>query len=240
MHRPVSTQLLAEQIRASLKKHTDPVYLKQLERLVPGVRSVGVKVPKLKTIAAELHKTHKDLTDADAWALLTHFAKGTVRDELLAGIFLIARRRKSLPSVPWADIERWLDAVDNWETCDQLAMNIIAPRVAADAQALARLQTWTTSKNVWQRRAAVACGASLNQRGRSLPHVTLALCAPLLNDPEPMVRKAVVWALREASEKNEAAAFAFLRKHKARVHPTVLREGSEKLTPVHRAALLGQ
>lgn len=232
--------LLATQVRAALKKHADPTYLKQLERLVPGVRSVGVRVPMLKSIAADLRKARKDLADTEARALLTHFANRKVRDELLVGIFLIARRRQLLSSLPWADIEQWLDAVDNWETCDQLATNVIAPRVAADETALARLQTWVTSKNFWQRRAAAACGASLNQRGRSLPRATLALCAPLLDDPEVMVRKAVAWALREASEKDEPAIFELLRQNKARVHPTVLREGSEKLTPAHRAALLAK
>jgi 3-methyladenine DNA glycosylase AlkD len=96
------------------------------------------------------------------------------------------------------------------------------------------------SSNPWQRRASVACGASLNQRGRSLTQITLALCAPLLNDPDLLVRKAVAWALREASEKDEPGAFELLRKNKLRAHPTVLREGSKKLSRAHRAALLGE
>ena len=105
---------------------------------------------------------------------------------------------------------KWVEAIDNWETCDQVAMNLAAPLVAANAARVGDLVEMTKSPNFWHRRFAVAATAALNQKGRSFPEATMRVCARLMDDAEPMVRKAVAWAIREASERDEAAAFEFL------------------------------
>ncbi len=74
---------------------------------------------------------------------------------------------------------------------------------------------------------------AINQKGRSMAEATLKVCEPLLNDPEPTVRKAVGWATRETCKNDEQAAFEFLKERRAKAHPTLLREASEKLAPVH-------
>jgi 3-methyladenine DNA glycosylase AlkD len=226
-----------QEIRAKLQARADATYLKAIERLVPGVKTIGVRVPQLKALSAELHKAHAKLTDDALWALMDALCSSKVRDEILLGVFLIARRRKAI--APWSQIERWTKSIDNWETCDQLATVIVSPRMANEPGLQKELLGWAKSADLWRRRMAVATTVGLNQKGRSNPEVALKVCEPLLADPEPMVRKAVGWALREVSEHDPKLAFAFLEKNAARCHKSVLREGSQKLSQKQRDALLG-
>jgi 3-methyladenine DNA glycosylase AlkD len=78
----------------------------------------------------------------------------------------------------------------------------------------------------------------LNHKGRSYPEETLRVCRPLLTDKEPAVRKAVGWALREASAKAENLVFQFLLEHQDQMAPSLLRDAAEKLSPAHKQQLL--
>jgi 3-methyladenine DNA glycosylase AlkD len=215
----------------------DDAYVAQIRRLVPGIKTRGVRVPQIRALVTETART-ADVAFEQACAILDGACEGGWRDDILFGVFLVARFRKPLQTLPWTRLAGWLKAVDNWETCDQLAMNIGAPRVAADASLTPKLLALTRSSNVWQKRFALATAAALNQRGRSMPELTLEICAPLVTDPHPMVQKALGWAIREASERDEAAAHLFLARHQAKMSRTVVREASQKLTDAHRKALL--
>ena len=117
-------------IRAKLAAKADAAYLKSIQRLVPGVKSIGVRVPQLKALSAELHKQLAAQPDDAIWSLMDALCASAVRDEILLGVFLIARRRKAV--APWSHIETWTKAVDNWETCDQLATCVISGRMQSE------------------------------------------------------------------------------------------------------------
>jgi 3-methyladenine DNA glycosylase AlkD len=53
------------------------------------------------------------------------------------------------------------------------------------------------SGNLWKRRFAASTMANLNHGGRQFRDETLAIVKLLQNDKELMVKKAVVWALKE-------------------------------------------
>jgi len=215
--------------RRRLAAHVDPAYKRQLERLVPGVRALGVRVPILRALARELH------TDADAaCAFLDAACADGCRELILLGTMRLARHRRALA---WPQLVRWLPAIDNWETCDLLAMSIAAAVVAARLELVDELVALARTGSVWQRRFAVATAAALDQGGRSHPAEALRVCEPVLADREPIVRKAVAWAIREASERDEALAFAFLRDHAHRLPRALAREASVKLSPAHRAII---
>lgn len=219
----------------ALTAAADPAYRARIERLVPGIRTRGVRVPRIRALAADLGRG----MDGDgAMALLDAACAGGMRDDILLGIFLLARVRKALPSIPWPRLMAWLDAVDNWETCDQLAMNIAAPVVAANDGLLPKLLAVAESENLWARRFALATAAALTQKRRGRVDACLAVAARLILDPEQMVQKALSWALREASEAEPDAVAALLGRHKAALAPRVLREASEKLPAPLRAKLV--
>jgi 3-methyladenine DNA glycosylase AlkD len=222
-------------LRRVLEQHSDAKYLAKITQLVPsGMTVLGVRVPELRRLAREYPRPALSallrLTDA-AFA-------GRCREEMLFAIFLLTGAKRELTAALWPSIDRWIDQIDNWEICDQLAMGVAAP-IAGDHRALTKdLVAWARAKNPWRRRFAAATAAALNQGGRSLAAEALEICAPLLADEDPMVQKAAGWALRETSKADADAVFALLSDRSRRIAPRVLREGAQKLPAARRAALL--
>jgi 3-methyladenine DNA glycosylase AlkD len=228
---------LRKEVRRRLEALSDPDVRSSMERLVPDTKMLGVRVPQIKFLAAEWAKEHP--MDFDATIdFFDALCEAGLREEILVGIFLLARHKKRLREIRWAAVDGWLDHIDNWETCDQLASNVVAPAVAANPGLRPPLRALTRAANIWRKRFAVATGAALNQRGRFVPELTLEICQDLMEDENAAIRKAVGWAIRELSKKDEEIAFAFLMENRGRIARSLMREASEKLIAARRAQLL--
>jgi 3-methyladenine DNA glycosylase AlkD len=225
------------EIRRRLKAAADPAVLVSMQRLVPNTRMLGVKVPQLRSAAAAWAQEHP-IDFGSTLRLFTELCSDDLREEILFATFLLARHKKRLPEIQWAQIDGWLNHIDNWETCDQLASNVVAASVATNVALRASLRGLTKSGNIWRKRFAVATAASLNQHGRFVPELTLQICQDLMNDENLAIRKAVGWALRELSKKDEEIAFAFLLDHREKMSRSLMREAAEKLPASRRKELM--
>lgn len=98
--------------------------------------------------------------------------------------------------------ESWLAAIEDWETCDQLCMNIL--RHHPDALDWAR--QWSRDGRLFVRRAAFAtlASAAVSRKGAQHGPDMLALM-PMLedaaSDQRPLVRKSILWALRSLAKR---------------------------------------
>ncbi len=215
--------------RKEIETTADPVRAAAVARAVPGARTNGAAVPTLRARVVSFRKQHA-LGFEDACELCDGLCSDGTRESLLFGFFLVAGYKRVCGTVRWPRLERWLSAVDNWETCDQLAMGVGAVHVAADAAAgMHHLEQLAQSENIWRRRFALAIGASINQKGRFMPTITLGICHLLLADPEPMIQTSIGWAVRELSKKDAEMAFGFLADNRVALKPRTLREAAEKL-----------
>ncbi|MBS1913308.1 MAG: DNA alkylation repair protein [Bacteroidetes bacterium] len=231
------------EIRDALQMLVDPVYREGIGRIVPTTSNIlGVRVPAIRELVKEFAARHDDLDLDAACELMDAAAAQRGREEILFATFLLARFRRRFVKEDalremWRRIDAWVESVDNWETCDQLATNIAAPVVAAQIDLVGELVAWAGSGNAWRRRFAVVTTAGLNQKGRRFPAETLRVCEALMNDPDSMVQKAVGWAIREATQADEGLAAQFLLRWKGRAVPRIMREGSEKLSDKNRVLL---
>jgi len=185
----------------------------------------GVRVPVIRRLAAEFAAAHPDLEAADAASLLDALTRRRCREELLFGTFLLARYGRRLPPQMWARLDRWVAAIENWETCDQLAMTVAAPLVAREPALIRELVRRATSAHPWERRFAAATAAALCQKGRGRADLALKVCEKLMRETDPRVQKAVGWVLREAGEVDAVGVRRFLSRWKGRAVPRILREG---------------
>ncbi len=233
-------EFLRAEMREQLLALAEPEYAAKIQQLAPSQWSVlGVRVPKLRTQATDLRKRHPRVTTADLIPLVDLTFANHCREEVLCAIFWLAASVKKEPGAAlWAAVDGWIKQVADWEVCDQLATSVAAPLVAENPRRIADLVDWTGSPNPWRRRFTVATAAALNQKGRSNVTATLQICTHLLQDDAPIVRKAVGWALREASEKEQRVVFGFLYEHREEAERSILREGSEKLSAEQRALIL--
>jgi 3-methyladenine DNA glycosylase AlkD len=189
-------------ILAAIDDLADPRRVAGILRVVPGARTNGAPVPKLRALAQRVPLAKDDASFERLCTLMDELARTRSREAMLVGAFVIGRHQRAVKSLPWSRVAGWLPSVDNWETCDQLSAEVLATMVDADPRLVKRLLMLAKSKDQWQRRLAVATAASVNQRGRSQPEVTNAVCDALSKDPSPMIRKAVAWARRELAKKS--------------------------------------
>src|SRR5690348_10898746 len=98
---------LEREIRTRLAGLVDPAYRAQIARLVPTTAPLlGVRVPAIRALAKDLDREHA-LGDDDAIALLHALAARRCREELLLGIFIVARSKKRIAKVTWRDLDTW-------------------------------------------------------------------------------------------------------------------------------------
>ena len=232
---------MSEKLTAEARKRVlsiaDPIRKAEVLRVIPTAKTNGAAVPAIRAQVVDFKKQQK-LPFAAACDLCDALTRNGEREHILFAFFLVASYPRDCRSLDWARLAKWLEAVDNWETCDQLASNVAAEMAATDPQkGYARLKTFAKSKNIWERRFALSTSASLNQRGRYHPEITLPICQMLLADKEPMIQTSIAWALRELTRKDEEAAFAFLDENLEVMKPSTVREAAKKLPPELRKRL---
>lgn len=151
---------------------------------------------------------------------------------------LILRHGGALSSLRAADLKRLGKDMSSWGEVDAFAC-YLAGRAWRDGQISDKtIASWTKSRNRWWRRAALVSTVPLNvkaQGGSGDAERTLAVCSLLVDDRDPMVVKAMSWALRALVVRDPKAVRAFLQKHEARLASLVKREVRNKLETGRKA-----
>lgn len=182
-----------------LQAASDPAVKEKVLRLTSGANCIGVTVPNIREIAKGIKKDFA-LTFADACDVFDAVCSGKCREEILLCTFILGTFPKKQIEIDWERIEKWLPYLDNWETCDQLSCNLAVILIHRNEKDFDRLLKYAESPNLWIRRFAAATAANANHAGHSFPEQTRAVCDELKNEKEPMVKKAIVWALKEIGE----------------------------------------
>lgn len=234
-----ATTATLDSVRGDLEQAAEPAYRKKITALVPtGVTIIGVRVPTIRKLAQGWHQANKDIAPDRALDLLATAFERRCREELLFAIFVLSRLKKKLAPAHLKQLDPLIDGIEDWEVCDQLSMNVIGEIVADEPAEVGRLEKWAKSKNPWRRRAAIAATTALNQKGRSLAAPTLEVCAHVMTEKDAGVKKAVGWALREATKSDPRAVNDFLLAWKDHAERRILNEGSQKLSAAQRKAIL--
>jgi 3-methyladenine DNA glycosylase AlkD len=86
-----------------------------------------------------------------------------------------------------------------------------------------KIRAWTRSRDRWRRRLALVATVPLNSRARGGSgdaRRTLGICRMLVGDRDPMVVKAMSWALRELAKRDPNAVEGFLQKERIGCRPS--------------------
>ena len=186
---------IIEDIRKDIIALSDGETKEKVIRLTSGAKCYGVTVPKLRWLAKEYKKRNLDFVDI--LAIASDFFENRNREEILFAVFLLALYKNDKRQISWNTVLQWLDHLDNWETCDQLSSCIVVDILLTKNDFVHDLVPLAKSDNVWKRRFAAATVANLNHGGRQFKEETQTIVNLLQNEKEPIVKKAVVWALKE-------------------------------------------
>jgi 3-methyladenine DNA glycosylase AlkD len=113
-----------------------------------------------------------------------------------------------------------------WDTVDALdiAVGDIAARFPEVNQILLE---WSTDENIWLRRAAI--DHQLARKEKTDTELLAKIILNNLGEKEFFINKAIGWSLREYSKVNRSWVQAFMEKHKDKMSPLSVREGSKYL-----------
>jgi 3-methyladenine DNA glycosylase AlkD len=192
----------------------------------------GARVGELRRTAAGWQRGHRQAGPAQVAELADRLWHTGIREEQLVACFLLAGDRAALAATDPARVRDWTALLDNWETADQLGMNVFGPLVALDPAArFGLLRSMAGDRHPWARRIAlVACTrlARADDPAALWPGVAELLLG-LAGDRQAALPKASSWVLRSWLGPCPAQVAAFVDRHQARLPAVAVRETRAKL-----------
>lgn len=150
---------------------------------------------------------------------------------------LVRDHSSALAAVRARDLRRLGARMSSWGEVDTFA-GIAGPAWREGQISDGTVASWARSSNLWWRRAALVSTVPLNvkaQGGRGDTGRTLAICSALIDDREPMVVKALSWALRALAVRDPDAVRGFVEGKESRLPALVVREVRNKLQTGRKA-----
>jgi 3-methyladenine DNA glycosylase AlkD len=193
------------------------------------LRFDGVTMPVLRAEARAFLKAQPDL-DRDALVAISGALFATDHFELrLAAIELLAMRRALLVPGDAAWLVEMARRGACWAHVDSLVTTVLDPLLQGDASLSRRVRSWAKDRSFWVRRAALLTQLGELRRGRGDFALFSEIAAPMLEEKEFFIRKAIGWVLREVSKKRPALVGEFVCAHAGRCSGVTWREATKYL-----------
>jgi 3-methyladenine DNA glycosylase AlkD len=205
--------------------------------LKSDLRFYGAPVPEIRRAANDFAREHPALTRTELRKIVDELWSTDVYELRSAGIALLSRYGKLLAErdLPW--LLGFVRRSKTWAHVDWLAADVIGGVAGESRTALARLPAWARHESFWVRRTALLAQLRLLSHDAGDFRLFARLAAPMLEEREFFIRKAIGWVLREVSKKGPDLTFAFLREHQGTVSGLTLSEGAKYLPVAQRRAL---
>lgn len=193
---------------------------------------LGVSAPRMRTVLRQLLQDLRGKPPEEVLRLV-----GLLRDqgthEARQIAFEMLDRRKDARSLLTAqEVRRLGGGNDNWASVDAFGGYVAGPLWREGRVADEEVLSWARDTDLWWRRTALVATVALNMKSRGGsgdPRRTLLVCRGLVQDREPMVAKALSWALRALVGVDRQAVAEFLKEHDDVLPALVKREVRSKL-----------
>jgi len=201
------------------------------------LRFWGTGQDPIRLAVREFCDEHRDLSRADLRELAETLYASDVHELRASAIGVLERNHHTLADrdLPW--LITLVRKSKSWAYVDWIAPKVIGNVIARDPRARRRLAVWAKDEDFWVRRAALLAEHDALRAGGGDFALWSRLAAPMLDEREFFIRKAIGWVLREVSKKRPALSYEFLRKHQDRVSRLSLQEGAKYLPAAERKAL---
>lgn len=224
---------LAAAIEADLRADSDEARRQKTVGYFPSALEImGVAVPALRAVVRTYAKALADAPPEDVIALAMELVDGRTHEGRQTGWELVGRRRDAMALLDRDLLERLGLGNDNWASVDGFAVTLAGVVWRQGGIADEDIADWAASGDRWWRRTALVSTVPLNRKSRGgtgdVPR-TLAVCERLASDREPMVAKALSWALRDIVPHDPKAVKGFLDRHHDVLPALVQREVRNKL-----------
>lgn len=193
---------------------------------------LGVPVPHIRKAVRRLRSEVKHEPD-DVWIALAHrLIEANYHESRQVAYELLALRSALVHALTRKEIEALGKGMDNWASVDTFSVSISGVAWREGRISDSAVHAWTRSRNLWWRRCALVSTVALNlvsRGGHGDPDRTFEVCEALAEDREPMVAKALSWALRSVLQHAPERVREFLDRHGESLPTLVRREVTRKL-----------
>lgn len=196
------------------------------------LRYVGASVPEMRSIVRTASAALKDQPPRAVIQLALALVGGGIAEARQVGWELIARRKDAMALLTPRLVERLGRGNDNWASVDGFSVYLAGVAWRDGRVRDVDVRRWSRSKNRWWRRTALVSTVPLNiaaRGGTGDARRTLVISATAVTDRDPMIVKALSWALRTLIPRDPTAVRDFLQTHRADLATLVIREVTAKL-----------
>ncbi len=221
-----------EELLAQVLPHAKPEYQKGAMMVMRTRLKVhGVHVPHLRQAVRAWQQAHRQVSQAEVLALVEALWDGESWEERALALMLLGRYHRWIPALTWAHFDRWRRGLDNWGLTDGLA-DILGDWLVSDALSrTSHLWALIADADVWSRRLALVATVHPNREkgDPAFADLTFALLERVKGERDPMITKAVSWALREMIKHHPDRVAAYVQENRRVLVGHVLREVNNKL-----------
>lgn len=190
---------------------------------------IGLTVPENRKISKNYHQA--------TFAEFSEMLASPIHEFRLAALLaLVEKYRRSKSDGARDEIAKYYISIchlaNNWDLIDLSTEYIIGEEILKGRH-IDDIISLSQSDILWERRAAVVSTLTPVRKGRL--NLAFDLCHRLISDPEPLMRKAVGWVLRECGKKDRSRLEAFLHDHIRDISAITLSYAIEKFLPNERA-----
>ncbi len=174
---------------------------------------LGVSVPDLTALATSWRAV---LDTAGRVAVADHLWQSNIHDARVAAAKVLTQARIPDDEPVWRLIASWVPDFDAWALADH-ACDAGERRLIALPARLDEVEAWTTSPNMWTRRAALVITLPWTKQNFPKPEDlairdrVLGWAAGYVTDKDWFIQKAVAWWLRDLSKHDPQRSHDFLQ-----------------------------
>lgn len=194
---------MAAAVRAGLGEAADPGYVEGIVRARrPGKTVLGVRIPLLRAAVRTAARAAR-ADPATIVAAADLLWRGVHHEDELAGCMLL---RVTGTPVTATLVAGWAALLDNWLSVDELG-GCLGDVLTTDPDGFADV-AFLLGGSVWARRLYVV--AAIRPIRAGLQPAAVPDLVTVMQQPDPPIRKAAAWLLRDVLAKRPAAVEEFL------------------------------
>jgi hypothetical protein len=191
----------------------------------------GATVPELRRMRREFSRSLRDAPAGDVIEAACLLSQVPLRGHRFVGYELV-QNHPAAGRLDARHLSRLGRGMSDWDEVDTFCICLSGPAWRTGRISDAVVRGWAASADRWWRRAALVSTVPLNTRaqgGAGDSRRTLRVCRLLERDRDPMVVKALSWALRALATREPRAVREFLAGRGDRLAALVRREVRNKL-----------
>ncbi len=185
--------------------------------------STDLMTPDVRAIAKKYYRKVKKLPKEEILRICDRLLEDDDwRQRTIAFQWAFRFKKIYLPE-DFRRFERWLDDhVKGWGSCDDLCTHAMGELILQYPELVSDVIEWTSSDNMWKRRAAAVVMVYCVKKGKYLEQV-FEVADALFHDEEDLVQKGYGWMLKVASQRYRNEVYDYVMKNKATMPRTALR-----------------